>query len=250
LAYSAKEALDERAPWSPLVFDRREFLTATVGAGAAALGPTTAVAQLVDKPARIIVGFAAGGSLDTIARVIADQMGGYAPSIIVDNRPGAAGRIALEALKASPADGTVFILTPASPLVLHPYIYKKLNYDPINDFAPITTVGRVGYDLAVGPKVPDTVKTIQDFVAWCGANPKDAAFGSPGAGSGHHFAGVMFAQAANLDMVHVPYRGAAPAVQDVLAGQIASNISVGLHIPLHREGKPRILATAGAARQA
>lgn len=231
------------------MFNRRQFLTTTIGAGTAALAsPSIAIAQFVDKPARIIVGFAAGGSLDTIARVIADQMKGYAPSLIVDNRPGAAGRIALEAVKASPPDGTTIVLTPASPLVLHPHIYKKLNYDPINDFMPVTSVGRVGYDIAVGPKVPDSVKTIQDFVAWCRANPKDAAFGSPGAGTGHHFVGVMFAQAAKLDMVHVPYRGAAPAVQDVLAGQIASNISVGLQIPLHKEGKLRILATSGATR--
>jgi tripartite-type tricarboxylate transporter receptor subunit TctC len=231
------------------VFNRRRFLTTSMGAGAAFLAPAShARAQFIDRPARIIVGFAAGGSLDTIARILADQMKGYAPSLVVDNKPGAAGRIALETLKASLPDGASFILTPASTLVLHPHIYKKLNYDPIADFTPVTTVGRVGYDLAVGPKVPETVKTIQDFVAWCRANPKDATYGSPGAGSGHHFAGVMFARAANLDMVHVPYRGAAPAVQDVLAGQIASNISVGLHIPLHREGKLRILATAGAAR--
>ena len=197
---------------------------------------------------RIIVGFAAGGSLDTIARVLAEQMKDYAPTIIVDNRPGAAGRIALEALKASAPDGNSIALTPAATLVLHPHIYKKLNYDPINDFAPVTSVGRVGYDIAVGPKVPDTVKTLQDFVDWCRANPKDAVYGSPGAGSGHHFIGVMFARAAHLDMVHVPYRGAAPAVQDVLGGQIASNISVGLHIPLHKEGRLRILATSGAER--
>jgi tripartite-type tricarboxylate transporter receptor subunit TctC len=231
------------------VVDRRQVLATGLGASVAMLGPRTlARAQAIDRPARLIVGFAAGGSLDTIARVIADQMKNYAPSLIVDNRPGAGGRIALETLKASPPDGVSLILTPASPLVLHPHIYKKLNYDPLNDFVPITTVGRVGYDIAVGPKVPVAVRSIQDFVAWCRANPKDAAYGSPGAGSGHHFVGVMFARAANIDMVHVPYRGAAPAVHDVLAGQIAANISVGLHIPLYKEGKLRILATAGRTR--
>ncbi|MGZ3409208.1 MAG: Bug family tripartite tricarboxylate transporter substrate binding protein [Xanthobacteraceae bacterium] len=231
------------------MISRRRLFSTAIATSAVLLNPLSrAVGQFINRPARIIIGFAAGGSLDTIARIIAEQMKEYAPSVIVDNRPGAAGKIALETLKASAADGTTLILTPASPLVLHPHVYKKLNYDPINDFAPVTTVGRVSYDLAVGPKVPDSVKTIQDFVAWCRANPKDAAYGSPGAGSGHHFVGVMFARAAGIDMVHVPYRGAAPAIQDVVAGQIAANISVGLDIPLHKDGKLRILATSGTDR--
>ena len=231
------------------MISRRRLFSTMLATSAVLLNPLSrAFGQFISRPARIIIGFAPGGSLDTIARIIAEQMKEYAPSIIVDNRPGAGGKIALEVLKASAADGTSIILTPASPLVLHPHVYKKLNYDPINDFAPVTTVGRVSYDLAVGPKVPDSVKTIQDFVTWCRANPKDAAFGSPGAGSGHHFVGVMFARAAGIDMVRVPYRGAAPAVQDLVAGQIASNISVGLHIPLYKDGKLRILATSGAER--
>ena len=227
---------------------RRRFVAASAGALAVTASPFSAAAQAIDRPARIIVGFQAGGSLDTIARVLADQMKDYAPSVIVENKPGAAGRIALEAVRASAGDGTTMILTPASPLVLYPHIYKKLAYDSLADFAPVTSVGAVGYDIAVGPKVPATVATLADFITWGKANPKDAAFGSPGAGTGHHFVGVMFARAAGLDMVHVPYRGAAPAIQDVLAGQIASNISVGAHIPLHKDGKLRILATSGRQR--
>jgi tripartite-type tricarboxylate transporter receptor subunit TctC len=228
---------------------RRRFVVAS----GCAIGFTPALrgtgwAQSIDRPARMLIGFQAGGSLDTIARMLADQMKDYAPSLIVENKAGAAGRIALETLKTSAPDGATMILTPASTLVLYPHIYKKLAYDSIADFAPVTSVGAVGYDIAVGPKVPASVKTLAEFVAWCKANPKDAAFGSPGAGTGHHFVGVMFARAAGLDMVHVPYRGAAPAIQDVLAGQIASNISVGAHIPLHKDGKLRILATAGARR--
>jgi tripartite-type tricarboxylate transporter receptor subunit TctC len=196
----------------------------------------------------MLIGFQAGGSLDSIARLLAEQMKDYAPSLIAENKPGAAGRIALEQVKTSPPDGATLILTPASTLVLYPHIYRKLAYDALADFTPVTSVGAVGYDIAVGPKVPADVKTLRDFVGWCKANPKDAVFGSPGAGTGHHFVGVMFARAAGIDMVHVPYRGAAPAIQDVLAGQIASNISVGAHIPLHRDGKLRILATAGARR--
>jgi tripartite-type tricarboxylate transporter receptor subunit TctC len=229
------------------MLDRRHFIAATMATACAAL-PLEAQAQVIDKPARLVVGFPPGGSMDAIARVLVEQMQGYAPSLIVDNKPGAAGRIALEQIKSGPADGTALIIVPSASLVLYPHVYKKLGYNSLTDFAPVTSAGTVGFDIAVGPKVPDSVKTIQDFVAWCKANPKDASYGSSGAGSGHHFVGAMFARAAGLEMVHVPYRGAAPAVQDLLAGQIASNVSVGAHIPLHQAGKVRILATAGAAR--
>jgi tripartite-type tricarboxylate transporter receptor subunit TctC len=227
---------------------RRRFILAASSLAACAGAWRPAAAQTIDRPARMLIGFQAGGSLDTIARVLTDQMKDYAPSLIVENKAGAAGRIALETLKASAPDGTMMILTPASSLVLHPHIYRKLTYSPLTDFAPVTSIGALGYDIAIGPKVPADVKTLADFIAWCKANPKDAAFGSPGAGTGHHFVGIMFARAAGIDMVHVPYRGGAPAVQDLLAGQIASNMSVGAHIPLHKEGKLRILATSGATR--
>src|SRR3954466_11814856 len=167
------------------MINRRHFLATSSWAAAASLLPRhSAVAETIDKPARLLVGFQPGGSLDTIARVVVGEMKTYAPTLIVENKPGAAGRIALESVKASTPDGTTLILTPASTLVLYPHIYKKLAYDPLNDFAPVTSVGAVGYDIAVGPKVPITVKTLADFVAWCKANPKDAAFGSPGAGTG------------------------------------------------------------------
>jgi tripartite-type tricarboxylate transporter receptor subunit TctC len=229
--------------------NRREILFASAAASLAAITRTGPVlAEVIDKPARIVVGFQPGGSLDMMARVLAEEMKDYAPVLIVDNKPGAGGRIALEAIKTSPPDGTSLILTPSSTLVLNPHIYRTLGYDPIRDFAPVTSVGMVGFDLAIGPKVPDNVRSLREFVDWCKANPKDAAYGSPGAGTGHQFIGAMFARAAGIDLVHVPYRGAAPAIQDLLAGQIASNISVGAHLPFHKEGKLRILATAGRSR--
>jgi tripartite-type tricarboxylate transporter receptor subunit TctC len=197
----------------------------------------------------MLIGFQAGGSLDSIARLLAEQMKDYAPSLIAENKPGAAGRIALEQVKTSPPDGATLILTPASTLVLYPHIYRKLAYDALADFTPVTSVGAVGYDIAVGPKVPADVKTLRDFVGWCKANPKDAVFGSPGAGTGHHFVGVMFARAAGIDMVHVPYRGAAPAVMDLIAGHVHvvfDNLPGSIeHI---RAGKLRALAVTGARR--
>ncbi len=234
------------------MLNRRRFLS-TSAAGlltAAVHGASTGFAQGIDRTLRIVVGFPPGGSLDTFARVLAQEMTDYASVIVVDNKPGAAGRIALEAIKASPPDGASIILTPAATLVLNPHVYKTLGYDPIGDFAPVSSVGFVGFDLAIGPRVPNSVTSLREFVDWCRANPKDATYGSPGAGSGHQFVGTMFARAAGVDLVHVPYRGTAPALQDLLAGQIASNISVGAHLPLYREGKLRILAVAGRARSA
>ena len=235
------------------MLNRRRLMIAAASAGLSAGlrgRSSTARAETVGRPARLVVGFAPGGSLDTIARVLVEQMKGYAPSLIVDNKPGATGRIALDSIKSSPPDGTAMILTPSAALVLYPHVYKKLAYDPINDFAPVTSVGSVSYDIAVGPRVPDSVKTLQDFVVWCRANPKDAAYGSPGAGSGHHFVGALFARAAGIDLIHVPYKGTAPAIQDLLGGQIAADISVGAHLPLHKAGRIRILATSGVTRSA
>jgi tripartite-type tricarboxylate transporter receptor subunit TctC len=229
---------------------RRLLSTFATGLVAATLSQPmpAAFGQVIDKPVHIVVGFQPGGSLDLLARVFAQEMKDYASTIIVDNKTGAAGRIALESIKSAAPDGSVFILTPSPTIVINPHIYKTLGYDPINDFAPVTSVASVGFDLAVGPKVPEGVASLQDFVAWCKANPKEATYGTPGAGSGHQFVGTMLARAAGIELVHVPYRGAAPAIQDLLAGQIASNISIGLHLPFYREGKLRILATAGRVR--
>lgn len=232
------------------MIDRRQLFGVSVGAlSAATLGIRRAAAQqVIDRPARLLVGFQPGGSLDAIARMLVEQMKGYAPSLIVDNKPGAAGRIALDGIRTSPPDGSMMILTPSAALAIYPHIYKKLEYDPLNDFQPVTSVGFTSYDIAVGPKVPASVKSMQDFVAWCKANPKEATYGSPGGGTGHHFLGLRLAKATGIELTHVPYRGSAPAIQDLLAGQIASNITVGLNIPLHKEGKIRILGTAGAVR--
>jgi tripartite-type tricarboxylate transporter receptor subunit TctC len=245
-------AMVSRIAYAVPMLNRRQLLsTSATGLLMAAVRRIPpAFAQDVDKPLRIVVGFAPGGSLDAIARALAQEMTDYASTIVVDNKPGAAGRIALEAIKISPPDGTSIILTPAAPLVLNPHVYKTLGYNPINDFAPVTSVGFVGFDIAIGPRVPNSVTSLREFVDWCAANPKQATFGSPGAGSGHQFVGMMFARAAGIDLVHVPYRGTAPALQDLLAGQIASNISVGAHLPLYHEGKLRILAVTGRERSA
>jgi tripartite-type tricarboxylate transporter receptor subunit TctC len=228
---------------------RRRFIAMS---GSTALATALALpskANVIDRNARIMVGFPAGASPDFVARVLADRMKDYAPSIIVDNRPGAGGRLPLDALKGSDRDGSVMVLTPGDQVTLFPHVYAKLGYDVLRDFAPVTTICTVQFLLVVGPLVPAEVKTVADFVAWCRANPKHAAYGSPGEGTRPHFMGASFARAAGLEMTHVPYKGGPPIVQDLLAGQIASSIVVVSNVLSNvQSGRLRALALTSPKR--
>lgn len=230
---------------------RRRFLATTIaGCAANTFGlPTDATAQALTKTARIVVGFPAGGSIDGVARLLVSQMRGYAPSIVVENKPGAGGRLALDTLKQSEADGSVIVMTPGDQLTLFPHIYKELSYDPPKDFIPITTVCSVQFLLTVGPMVPDDVQTLTDFITWSRANPKLATYGTAGTGTRPHFLGEMLSRATNFPFMHVPYKGAPPAMQDLLAGQVASNLSVISNaLPHVQAGKLRALATTAERR--
>jgi tripartite-type tricarboxylate transporter receptor subunit TctC len=231
---------------------RRRFLTASACSGLACALPSLAPqarAQVIAKSARILVGFPAGGSVDFVARLLVDQVKAYAPSMIVDNSPGAGGRAALDALKTSASDGSVMILTPGDQITLFPHVYKKLGYDPLRDFIPVTTVCTVQFLLTVGPMVPSQVCTLADFVEWCRANPRLATYGTPGAGSRPHFLGVALARTAAFEFVHVPYKGAAPAMQDLLGGQIPATFNVISNtLPHIQSGTLRALATTAPQR--
>ena len=230
--------------------DRRRFLLGSAGGIASyALGLSPGLAQPLQSTARILVGFPPGGPTDVIARLFAEQMKGYASSTIVENRPGAGGRVVMDVLKNSAADGSVMVLTPAVTMCLYPHVYKSLSYNPQQDFAPVTTACVTAMAFVVGPMVPATVKTLADFIAWCKANPKQSTYGSPGAGSPLHFLGVMLSRAAKFEYLHVPFQGTAPSVQSLLGGQIASCISpIGPFIQHIRAGTLRALATTGAKR--
>jgi tripartite-type tricarboxylate transporter receptor subunit TctC len=231
------------------MLSRRRFVAAAAGAGASIAAPRRAHSQVVGKLTRMIVGFAPGGSSDVTARLLVDQMRGYASTIIIDNRPGAGGRIAVESAKAGAPDGSVLLLSPASMIVLYPHLYKPLGYDPVQDLIAVTTVCAFPFVLSVGPLVPRDVRTLADFIQWCKANPKLASYGTSGAGSMLHFAGMMLARAANFDFTHVPYKGASPALQDLLGGQVASTVGVlGIALPHIQAGNLRALAMTGATR--
>jgi tripartite-type tricarboxylate transporter receptor subunit TctC len=229
---------------------RRRFITLS-GAAACSelLVPSSGRADVVSHTARIMVGFPAGSSLDFVARVLAEYVKDFAPSIIVDNRPGAGGRLPLDALKSGVHDGSLMVLTPGDQVALFPHVYAKLGYDVLRDFAPVSTVCMVQFLWVVGPLVPPQVKTLADFIAWCRANPKSATYASPGEGTRPHFMSVRLARSAGVEMIHVPYKGGPPIVQDLLAGQIAASLNVPSNVlPQVQSGKLRALATTAPKR--
>ena len=205
---------------------RRRRLMALSAATVATGFTGVARARTLDRPARLMVGFPAGSSPDFVARLLAENMRDFAPAIIVDNKPGAGGRLPLEALKTAERDGSVMVLTPGDQVALFPHVYARLGYDSLRDIAPVSTLCTVQFLLVVGPLVPTDAATVADFVTWCRANPKHAAYGSPGEGTRPHFMGASFAWEAGLEMTHVPYKGGPPIIQDLLAGQIACAFTV------------------------
>src|SRR5262245_50051198 len=230
--------------------NRRRFLFGSAAAVASsALGFSPALSQPLHSTARILAGCPPGGPTDVISRLIAEQMKAYASSTIVENRPGAGGRLVMDVLKNSPADGSVMVLTPAVAMCLYPHVYKSLSYSPQQDFTPVTTICTTAMLFVVGPMVPSSVKTLADFIAWCKSNPNQSSYGSPGAGSPLHFLGVMLSRAAGFEYLHVPFQGTAPSIQSLLGSQIASCISpIGPFIPHIRAGTLRALAFTGAQR--
>jgi tripartite-type tricarboxylate transporter receptor subunit TctC len=229
---------------------RRDFaFTATALALAAGAPSGDAQAQTIARTARILIGFPPGGSSDLAARLLAQYITGYAPAIIVENKPGAGGAVALEYAKSGPADGSLIVLSPMSMLVIYPFTRKSLGYKPLEDFIPVTTVCEFPFVISIGPLVPDAIKTLVQFIDWCRANPSLALYSTSGVGSTLHLTGMALARAAKFDFGHVPYNGAAAAQQDVLGGRIAANIGVlGSALPQIRSGELRALATSGAAR--
>src|SRR3954453_11342666 len=206
---------------------KRKFLSLSCATGLALILPGMrrgAAAQTHQNTARMLVGFGAGGAIDVIARMLVEGMKNYAPSFIVDNRPGAGGRLALGVLKSGPTDGTTMILAPASNFAVYPHVYKTLGYDAFGDFVPVTTVCSFPFLITVGPMVPAEVRTLADFVKWSAANPKQASYGTAAAGSMLHFTGVTLARTGGFEFVHLPYGGPG-GIQDLIGGRIAATIS-------------------------
>jgi tripartite-type tricarboxylate transporter receptor subunit TctC len=225
------------------------LLCPLLSAVVAAVAPAGVQAQSWAKqPLRILVPVPAGGQADIVARLIGDALrADLGQPIVVENRSGATGRIAVDALKSATPDGATLLFAPIVVPVIGPLVFKRISYDPARDLVPVTQVARYEFAFAVAAHHP--ARTVPEFVAWAKANPAQASFGSPGAGSLPHFLGVMLAQAAGVELVHVPYKGVAPLEAELMSGQIAAGISASADvIPLHRAGKLRILGTSGRER--
>lgn len=197
---------------------------------------------------RIVLGFPAGASSDLLTRLLADQMrASLGQAVIVENRTGAGGQLANEAVKNAAPDGTTLLMTPVATMSIYPHSYQRLRYDPFQDFEPLAHLANFQLALGVSAKVPAT--TLAEYVALVKKDPKSGFYASAAPGSIPHFFGVMFARAASIEMTHVPYKGTAQVLQALAAGEIAAATTLAADIgSLARSGKARILATTGAKR--
>ena len=201
------------------------------------------------QPLKIMIGFPAGGSADTMARVIGDALRDDFSSVIVESKPGASGRIALAAVKNAKPDGQTVLVTPSGPMVIFPHVYKKLDYDPVKSFTPISLMTRLQFAVVSGPA--GNVKTVAEMLAKAKADPKNATYGSSGLGTLPHFLGVLLEQSSGVPLMHVPFQGGAPANTALLGGHIAYNFDVVSEaLELHRSGKVRVIAVSGSKRDA
>ena len=231
-------------PQHRVVLSRRESLAAI---GALALPGLAGAQGFPAKPIRVLIGVPAGGTQDVLTRAIADYLRTSLGPIIIDNKSGASGRIAVDTVKLAPPDGYTLLLGTASMMTMFPHAYKKLNYDPFKDFVPIINAASFELAMVVNSGVP--VNTLQEFVAWAKPQGDKISFASYGAGTPSHFLGEMLNRAAGLQMVHVPYRGSTPARQDVMGGTVPVYFdTVGGAITMLPTGRVKVLATSGAKR--
>jgi tripartite-type tricarboxylate transporter receptor subunit TctC len=214
------------------------------------LALATAVSPLLAQAptTRVVVGFAPGGSVDALARLVAEALQtGMGRTSIVENRAGAAGRLAVEQVKASAPDGSMLLLAPQGPMTLFPHVFRNLRYDPGKDFVPVTRIASGDFALTIGPMVP--AKDMKGFRAWLAGAGDKASYGSPGAGTIPHFVGVAASRQIGVPMTHVPYRGSALSMNDLAGGTIAAAVSpVTEAMELHKAGRVTIIATTGATR--
>jgi tripartite-type tricarboxylate transporter receptor subunit TctC len=233
--------------------NRRKLMElSAVSAGLSVLGSGAAWAQSAHplSQSKVITGFPAGDMIDTIARSFAEKLkGSFAEIVLVDNKPGAGGRIGVTAMKGLPADGSNLLFTPAPMIVLYPHVFKSLSYDPLKDVTPVARTAVACYALSVGPAVPASVTTLAQFLDWCRANPKQASYGTSGVGTSIHLTGANLARLSGVPLTMIPYKGGSLAANDLIAGQVPAVMStVPSVMEFVKAGKARFLAVSSAQR--
>lgn len=207
----------------------------------------SALAQTSNQPLRLIVPFPAGGTADVLPRILAEKLRTHFPAgVVVENRTGAGGNIGAESVFRSAPDGTTFLVSPPGPIAINHHLYKKLAFDPTK-WVPVTVLATVPNVLAVSTKVP--AQNVAEFIAYAKANPGKVTYASQGNGSTSHLTAALFMQLTGTQMTHIPYRGTAPALVDLIGGQVDvffDNLSSSAQF--HAAGKLRILAVADAVR--
>lgn len=227
--------------------NRRQILAAASALGLGSTG-LAAFAQS-SSVGRIFVGFPAGGTADSLARVISPLLTLPGKNVIVENKPGASGQLAADAVRQSAPDGSALLLTPSSILSLVPHLYKKPMYESLADFAPIGCVCDHSFGFAVQASSP--IKTLAEFSDWAKNNAKDATYATPGPGTAPHFLGTILGREIGTPLVHVPYKGVAPGLLDLMGGQVVSTFNpLPTLLEYHRTGRIRILAVTNPTRVA
>lgn len=231
---------------------KRRIVLKTITLLALAMGQTVAWSQpsFPDKPVRVVVPFAAGNTLDTALRQVAEVFKlNTGQSLVIDSKPGGSGIIAAQSVMQSAPDGYTLLLANTSMFTINPHTFAKLPYDPDKNFRPVTNFLGAAMVMAVNSTVP--ANNVAEFVAWSKANPGKVSFASFTAGNSSHFAGVILNQRAGIDMIHVPFNGTPPAVQNLVGGQVNAAFVPLLAVKPHVEsGKVKLLAITSPQRSA
>jgi tripartite-type tricarboxylate transporter receptor subunit TctC len=227
---------------------RPALISCLVIVAALAATPNASAVDYPVRPIKLVVPYAAGGPTDVLGRLVADYLGrDLKQATIVENKPGAQGAIGAEAVARAEPDGYTLFVAAGSIIVLNPMLYKKLSYDPVKDFRMLALVTDLPVVMEVHPSVP--AKTVAEFVAYAKQNPGKLNFGSAGTGGTIHLAGEMFKQMAGIEMTHVPYKGAGPALTDLLSGNIQVMFdSMGTALPPVKSGLLRPLGVSSTQR--
>lgn len=214
------------------------------------LAVLSALSLAQDKPVRILVGLPPGGAVDLVAQVLADKLReSLGQPVLVENRPGAQARIAVQGLKAAPPDGATLLVSPGAIITLYPHMFKQLGYDPFKDIASISMLAVSEYGIAV--PADSSSRTLAQFIDWAKANPKAASFATPSTGSPQHFLGILLGNITGAKLEPIGFKGASDAVTALIGNQLpAAILSLGELVPASQAGKLRVLASFGESRAA